>query len=46
MYTLFSRAGPFEWVNPVARATIRRDRIFEDGYAQLNNLGIYYFSFY
>jgi ubiquitin-protein ligase E3 C len=34
-----NRAGPFEWVNPVARATIRRDRIFEDGYAQLNNLG-------
>eukprot|EP00833_Pecoramyces_ruminatium_P010365 jgi/Orpsp1_1/1184397/evm.model.c7180000089353.2 len=34
-----NRMGPFDWVNPVTRATIRRDRIFEDGYAQLNSLG-------
>ncbi|ORX47544.1 HECT-domain-containing protein [Piromyces finnis] len=34
-----NRSGPYEWVSPVTRATIRRDRIFEDGYDQLNNLG-------
>ncbi|ORX81981.1 HECT-domain-containing protein [Anaeromyces robustus] len=32
-----NRTGPFEWSSPVTRATIRRDRIFEDGYDQLNS---------
>ncbi len=35
-----SRTGPYEWRSPVAKATIRRDKIFEDGYEQLNSLGI------
>jgi len=35
-----SRTGPYDWHYPVAKATIRRDKIFEDGYDQLNKLGI------